>query len=130
MGDDSFRALGASDDTEDLESQEAEALAARRLQQYSMQALRAALPIDQIYIHHDRFAAGLTAMDRLFQIAPDVRMPHGARLIGPTGSGKSALIRNFRERLPRSSLFAPGHGAIVVRSGPRPTAGQLLSALL
>jgi hypothetical protein len=130
MGDDSFNAFGGPHDTDDLESEEVAAVTARRLRQYSLQALRAALPIDQIYIHHDRFVAGLNAMDRLFQIAPDVRMPHGARLVGPTGSGKSALIRNFRERLPRSTLFAPGHGAIVVRSGARPTAGHLLSALL
>jgi len=130
MNNESITSLGGAGDVDDLEAQEVAVIAARRLRQYSMQALRAALPIDQIYIQHDRFAAGLNAMDRLFQIAPDVRMPHGARLIGPTGSGKSALIRNFCERLPKSSLFAPGHGAIVVRSGARPTAGHLLAALL
>jgi len=127
---DDISIFGRTNDLDDLEAHEAAANAVRRQRLYSQHALRVALPIDQIYVHHDRFSSGLEALDRLFQIAPHVRVPHGARLIGPTGSGKSALIRNFRDRLPSSTLFAPGHGAILVRSGARPTAGHLLSALL
>jgi len=122
--------VGRASDLDDPDAQETAATAARRLRLYSAKALRVALPIDEIYVDHPRFATGLEALDRLFQLAPDVRMPHGARIVGPTGSGKSAMIRNFCERLPKSTLFDPGYGAIVVRSGARPTAGHLLFALL
>ena len=105
-------------------------LIARRQKLYSKNALRAALPIDGMYANHTRFAGGLHALDRLFQIAPEVTMSHGLKLIGPTGSGKSALFRYFRDSLPRSSLFTPGFGAVGIRAGPNSTAGQILSALL
>ena len=114
---------------DEIEADEAQ-LNARRLQLYSKHALKVGLPVDRIYINHPRFDTGLKTLDRVFQIAPEVTMPHGVRLIGPTGSGKSALFRYFRDSLPRSSLFTEGLGAIGIRFGPKPTAGQLVAALL
>lgn len=104
--------------------------AARRLQEYSTKALAIAAEVDRIHVKHTQFTQALGAMDRLFQIAPLFEMTHGMRLVGPPGSGKSALFRYFRNSLPRSSLFAPGYGAVGVRAGRRPTAGQLIAALL
>lgn len=114
----------------DAPEPEEQRLAARRMQQYSKEALRIGLIVDRTFIKHDRFSQALTAFDRLFQVAPEFDMPHGFRLIGPPGSGKSALFRYFRDGLPRSSLFAPGFGAVGVRTGKRPTAGKLVAALL
>lgn len=121
-----------SESTVDFDAPEPEEqrLAARRMQQYSKEALRIGLTVDRIFIKHDRFTQALTAFDRLFQVAPEFDMPHGFRLVGPPGSGKSALYRYFRESLPRSSLFTAGFGAVGVRTGKRPTAGQLVAALL
>jgi predicted ATPase len=101
---------------DEIEADEAQ-LNARRLQLYSKHALKVGLPVDRIYINHPRFDTGLKTLDRVFQIAPEVTMPHGVRLIGPTGSGKSALFRYFRDSLPRSSLFTEGLGAVGIRFG-------------
>lgn len=106
------------------------AIASRRLQEYSKRALQLAVEVDRIHVNHDRFAKGLGALDRLFQIGPEFEMTHGMRLVGPPGSGKSALFRYFRDSLPRSNLFAPGYGAVGIRAGRRPTAGQMVGAFL
>lgn len=114
---------------DEIEAEEAQ-LVTRRLQLYSKHALQVALPIDRIYVNHLRFSDGLALLDRVFQVAPEVTMAHGVRLIGPTGSGKSALFRWFRDSLPRSTLFSPGFGAVGIRVGDRPAAGQIVGALL
>jgi len=114
---------------DEIEPDEAR-LTARRLQLYSGHALKVALPIDRIFVNHSRFVSGLQMLDRLFQIAPEVTMPHGSTLIGPTGSGKSALFRHFQGSLPKSSLFTPGFGAIGIRVGSNPSTGALVSAFL
>lgn len=114
---------------DDIETDEAQ-LEARRLQLYSKHALKVALPIDRICVNHSRFSTGLALFDRVFQLAPEVTMAHGIRLIGPTGSGKSTLFRYFRDSLPRSNLFSPGFGAVGIRVGDHPTAGQIVGALL
>ena len=114
----------------DAPEPEEQRLAARRMQEYSKEALRIGLVVDRIFVKHDRFGLALAAFDRVFQVATEFEMPHGFRLIGPPGSGKSAIFRYFRDSLPRSSLFAAGFGAVGVRVGKRPTAGQLVRALL
>ena len=114
---------------DEIESDEVK-LIARRLHLYSKYALKLALPIDRIFVNHSLFTGGLQMLDRIFQLAPEVTMPHGSTLIGPTGSGKSALFRYFQNSLPRSSLFSPGFGAIGIRAGVSPTTGALVNALL
>ena len=114
---------------DEIEPDEAK-LQSRRLQLYSKHALKVALPIDRIFVNHSRFAGGLKMLDRIFQIAPEVSMPQGSLLIGPTGSGKSALFKYFQNSLPKSSLFTPGFGAIGIRAGANPTTGGMINALL
>lgn len=104
--------------------------AVRRMSLYSVQAIRRASAIDRIFVAHPDFVKGLETLDRLFQLAPEFSIAHGAVMVGPPGCGKSSLIRDFRERLPKSSLFERGHAAIAIRAYSAPTAGGLISALL
>src|SRR6218665_3609919 len=89
----------------DAEEQE---LYSRRVTSYTVAALKAAAPVDRIYINHTAFVRTVKAMDRIFQLAPEMDMPHGMVLTGPTGAGKTAAFKYFRDTLPSSSLFAPG----------------------
>ena len=102
----------------------------RRVQAYSVAALRAASTIDRIYIQHTAFASTVKAMDRLFQLAPELNMPYGMILNGPSGVGKTAAFKYFRDTLPSSSLFAPGDGAIGLRCPKRPRVGHFVAGLL
>lgn len=110
--------------------EEAKQIQARRLTTYSKQALRAGVSVDAIHVHYPSFVGSIKSMDRMFQIAREVKMAHGLMLIGPPGSGKSAIFRYFRDSLPTSSLFAPGLGAIGIRAVRKPTVGQIVTALL
>lgn len=102
----------------------------RRISSYSKKALRAGLAVDAIYVHHPDFRNAVKSMDRMFQLAREVMMAHGMMLIAPTGAGKSAVFRYFRDSLPRSTLFAPGLGAIGIRAIRKPTVGQIVTAML
>ena len=119
-------------DAEQLDTPEDEdvRVAARRMQAYSPAAIALATQVDRVFVNHEGFKVGLHAFDRIFQLAPLTAMPHGLRLIGPPGSGKTTLFTYHRDSLPRSSLFVAGLGAVGVRAGSRPTAGQLVGALL
>lgn len=105
-------------------------LNARRLQTYSVSALRVASEIERIYVNHSAFAGGLRTLDRLFQLGTELETPQGCRLIGPPGSGKTALFRYFRESLPASSLFASSFGAVGLRVPKRPLPGLLVREFL
>jgi len=102
----------------------------RRVAIYSINALRAAKIVDKIYAIYPGFASAVAAMDRIFQLAPEMNMAQGMLLSGPTGTGKSTVFEYFRNSLPPSSLFAPGFGAVSIRCTRRHTTGQLISALL
>jgi Bacterial TniB protein len=119
----------ATNDFEKIEIEEKETLS-RRVQTYTVEALKTGLAVDKIFVQHTRFKEGLAAMDRIFQISKQVSMPHGLRVVGPTGVGKSALFHYFKSSLPTSSLFAPDLGCLRLRVGARPTTGQIISTLL
>ena len=111
----------------DFEDQDIEA---RRLKMYSEKALSIGLPIDQMFINHPAFSEALAALDRIFQLATKVDMPHGMRLIGSSGTGKTSLLKYFQRSLPKSSLFAEGLGAIYLRIPMNVSTPYLVSRLL
>jgi hypothetical protein len=57
-------------------------------------------------------------------------MAQGMLLSGPTGVGKTAVFKYFRDSLPASNLFAPGYGVMGLRCPTRPTVGFFIGALL
>lgn len=105
-------------------------ISARRLQTYSPHALEVGLPMDSLFAVHSEFSVALSAMDRIFQLATRVNMPHGMCIIGPPGTGKTALLEYFQRSLPQSGLFAPGLGAVYVRVPQRIAAPYLIASLL
>lgn len=111
----------------DLEDKD---ILARRLQMYSDKALEIGTQIDQIFVSHTAFKEALAGMDRVFQLAGRVDMPQGMWLIGPSGTGKTSLLKYFQSSLPRSHLFAEGLGAIYLRIPKRVTTPYMIAALL
>ena len=103
---------------------------ARRLFTYSARALSVAASADRVMVSHPSFKQVLEGCDRVFQLSRELSMQQGLVVSGPTGSGKTALIRYFRMSLPRSELFEDGHGAVAVRLIKRPTVGHLIGGLL
>lgn len=117
------------DDYSDFDFEDRD-IEARRLQMYSDRALNMGLPVDQMFINHPAFSAALAALDRIFQLSTKVDMPHGMRLIGSSGTGKTSLLKYFQRSLPKSSLFAEGVGAIYVRVPMNVSTPYLVSRLL
>lgn len=107
-----------------------EKLSARRLAEYSPRALKAGLNVDRLFINHPDFSTALTALDRIFQLAREVEVPHGMTLIGPSGTGKTSVLNYFRRSLPPSSLFSDGLGAVYLRVPMRCSTAYLISGLL
>lgn len=102
----------------------------RRIATYSVEALRLAASIEKIHVNHTAFAAGLRALDRVFQLGTELVTPMGYRLIGPPGSGKTVLFQFFRDSLPRSALFSSSLGAIGLRVPKRPASGLFIREFL
>ncbi|WP_180129346.1 TniB family NTP-binding protein [Rhodoferax sp. BLA1] len=117
------------DDRFEFSSEDRE-MEARRLKMYSDKALKIGLPVDQMFINHPAFSDALAALDRIFQLSTKVDMPHGMRLIGSSGTGKTSLLKYFQRSLPKSSLFAEGLGAIYVRVPMNVSTPYLVSRLL
>jgi len=105
-------------------------ISVRRLSTYSREALKIGIFIDRIFIRYSTFNETLKGFDRAFQLAREMSAPQGFRLVGPTGSGKTALYKYFRESLPRSSLYAPGVGCIGMAVNKIPTAAQIIASIL
>lgn len=110
--------------------EEAKALAQRRIATYSVEALRAANTVDKIFVQHGGFTTAVRVLDRLFQLGTELDMPQGARLVGPTGVGKTAVFRFFQESQPKSSLISPGLGAIGLRVPQSPRTGHFIAGIL
>jgi len=106
------------------------ATAERRLFTYSAKALDIAVTIDRIFVAHPAFVQSLEALDRAFQLGPALSVPQGVVLTGPTGSGKTSLLRYFQHSLPSSNLFEANLGALSVRLQERPALGRVVSTLL
>lgn len=106
------------------------ALEARRLSTYSVDALRAAKEVDRAFVLFPGVSRTLKALDRLFQLGTEFRMPQGMCLIGPSGVGKSATFEYFQASLPTSALFSQDFAALAIRVQSRPKTGQLIHGML
>lgn len=102
----------------------------RRLKTYSTEALRAAVQVEKVYVRHTQFDVVLQHLDRLFQLGTELENPVGMQLIGPPGVGKTALLRYFRDSLPKSSLFDRTSAVLAARVPKRPYAGHVIRAFL
>jgi type II secretory pathway predicted ATPase ExeA len=122
--------MNLDDDDLDVPDDEDRRVQARRMFMYSMRALAAAAPVQKVFVGHPDFKDPLKGCDRAFQLSRALSVQQGLVLAGPTGVGKTALIRYFRDSLPRSSLFEPGLGALALRCPMRPTVGHFIGALL
>lgn len=114
----------------DAPDEEQVALYQRRSFEYSQAALRQAAEMERIYVGHTRFKQALAACDRIFQLGRELSTPQGIILEGPPGSGKTNLIRYFRDSLPASSLFEAGVGLVALRVPRHPSLGHMVSSLL
>lgn len=118
------------DEDFDAPDEDERKVAARRLFMYSPRALQVAAQTQRVVVNHPDFTQPLAGCDRVFQLSRELNLQQGAVIAGPTGVGKTALIRFFRESLPSSSLFQRGLGALAVRTPKRPHAGHFVGALL
>ena len=114
-------------DGADAESSE---LDARRLATYSVDALRSAVEVDKIFVLYPGVINCLRALDRQFQLGTEFEMSHGMRIIGPSGTGKTALFKYFRDSLPQSALFAKSNAAIGIRIQNSPRTGHVVQRIL
>lgn len=112
-----------------LDHQEIETLV-RRMQTYSVEALRDAVAVERVFVAYPKFVTVVRMVDRLFQLGTELETPQGACLIGPSGVGKTAVFKYFLGTLPNSSLFEPGTGAVGIRIRRIPMSGHIIRALL
>lgn len=103
---------------------------ARQMFMYSPEAVQAGCEFERVYILHPAINAALQAFDRAFQLGRSTSLPQGLCLIGEPGTGKSSLIKYFKDALPASTLFEHGMGAISIRVQDSPNAGRMVSSLL
>lgn len=102
----------------------------RRQFTYSDQALKAGEVVDGVFVSHLAVQQALEALDRSSQVNEALSFAQGIRLIGPTGSGKSTLIRYFQASMPQDGGIDASTRSIYLRLQERPSVARLLSVLL
>jgi hypothetical protein len=102
----------------------------RRYTTYSTEALRAALPIDDVFVAHPQFIDAVNAVSRVYELAGKTGMPQGICLEGPFGTGKTSVLRYFAASLPQDDLFSPRHDVIGIRAKKSSSAGNIVSSIL
>ena len=118
------------DDDFDVPDEEERRVRERRMFTYSVRALKVAASVDRVCIVHPDFKASLSGCDRIFQLCRELSQQQAMVIAGPTGVGKTALIKYFRASLPKSSLFEQGFGATAVRLPSKPNLGHFVGAML
>ncbi|MFA6262463.1 MAG: TniB family NTP-binding protein [Bacteroidia bacterium] len=117
-------------DEDDWPDEEERQFKARRLFTYSVEALRVGTAVDRVMVNHPSFKSVLAGCDRVFQLSRELSMQQGVAVSGVSGTGKTALIKHYRQSLPKSDLFEVGQGALALRLVKRPTVGHLIGGLL
>lgn len=102
----------------------------RRYRTYSIEALKAALPVDEVFVAHAQFLRAVNAVSRIYELARETSMPQGMCLEGPVGTGKSSVLRYFAASLPKQTLFSDELRVIAIRAKKNAAAGQLVASVL
>lgn len=102
----------------------------RRYRTYSIDALKAALPVDEVFVAHAQFLRAINAVSRVYELARESSMPQGLCLEGPVGTGKSSVLRYFAASLPKKTLFNDDLRVITIRAKKNAGAGQLVASIL
>jgi hypothetical protein len=102
----------------------------RRYRTYSLSALKAALPVDEVFVAHAQFMRAVNAVSRIYELAQETSMPQGMYLEGPVGTGKTSVLRYFKASLPKQTLFDDELRVITVRAKKNASAAQLVGAVL
>ncbi|MCR5883726.1 TniB family NTP-binding protein [Rhizobacter sp. J219] len=118
-----------ADDLDEPDEEERQAQT-RRLFTYSVHAIKQASLVARVFVNHPDFKASLQGCDRIFQLGREFSLQQGAVIVGPSGMGKTALIRYFCNSLPNSNLFEKGQGAVAVRLPKKPNVGHLVGSML
>lgn len=106
------------------------AMHARRMSMYSVQALKIAREVANMYILFPQIKTALAAFDRIYQLSRTVSIPQGALLNGPPGSSKTSVAHYFMQSLPPVPDVVDGFGALYLRLRPGASAGFIVSQVL
>jgi len=106
------------------------AIQARRLKTYSTRALSIAMPAARVFVAHPAFSAAVVGLDRIYQLAGNSSVPQGGLLIGETGTGKTSLLRYYRDSMPTDLCSEVGSTVLYIRLQDQPNVGRIVSSLL
>lgn len=102
----------------------------RRMFMYSVDAIRAAVKLERVFVNHSAARDALHAMDRVYQLGRDIGLPQGVILMGPPGSGKSTLFSYFSESLPKEEILDSDCRVIAIRLQKRPSLSRIVATML
>jgi len=103
---------------------------ARRFRTYSVAALKAALPIDNVFVADPQFMAAVNAISRVYELAGETSMQQGIYLEGPAGTGKTSALRYFIATLAHHDVSAPRYKVVGIRAKKNTSAGHLITSML
>lgn len=122
----SFDVIDPGDDWNEQERQ----ISARRMAQYSAEAIAAARDVTRKYVLFPELKTVLAAFDRVYQLSRDLNLPQGVLVTGPPGSSKTSVADYFMRSLPPAADVVEGFGAVYLRMRPGISAGLLVSQFL
>lgn len=102
----------------------------RRYTTYSSDALRAALPIDDVFVAHPAFKNAVNAVSRVYELAGRTGMPQGVCIEGPFGTGKTSVLKYFAASLPQNDLCTQRYDVVGIRGRKGVHAGPLVNSVL
>lgn len=102
----------------------------RRQFTYSDQALKVGQQLYKTYVPHPAVEKVLSALDRSVQLAESLSMVQGIRIVGPTGSGKTSVVRYFQDSLRPCGSTEESTRTLYVRLQEQPSVPRMISTLL
>lgn len=102
----------------------------RQMAMYTIPALRAAAKVERAFVGYPVFQRCLQAIDRAFQLSGELELPKGVIISGPTGCGKTSILRYYLESLPQQELLTDEFTILTLRLQEKPTLGRTVTTLL